>query len=129
MMRLISSVGKLTAVSTNNMVIKPALGTLAAPILANVAVRLENREQDMFYFTGVISMIRFLQGASSLQQGLSTLQYFERPHESNFTLFYTNMVHRKIFKHQVGIILDVYLNISADVWQANMDTWRQTLEV
>ena len=36
--RLTSFVGKPAAVSTSNMVTKPALGTLAAPILANVAV-------------------------------------------------------------------------------------------
>ena len=39
-MRLISSVGRPTAVKTINMVTRPALGILAAPILAQVAVRL-----------------------------------------------------------------------------------------
>ena len=40
MIRLISSVGSPTAVSTSIIVIRPALGTLAAPTLANVAVKL-----------------------------------------------------------------------------------------
>ena len=39
--RLISSVGRLTAVSTSSIVMSPALGTEAAPILASVAVRLQ----------------------------------------------------------------------------------------
>ena len=44
MMREMSSVGRPTAVKTISIVTRPALGTLAAPILARVAVKL-NREK------------------------------------------------------------------------------------
>ena len=40
MIRLMSLVGSPTAVSTSIIVTRPALGTLAAPILARVAVKL-----------------------------------------------------------------------------------------
>ena len=40
MIRLMSLVGSPTAVRTSSMVTNPALGTLAAPILASVAVKL-----------------------------------------------------------------------------------------
>ena len=39
--KLISFVGRPTADNTSNIVTNPALGTLAAPMLANVAVKLE----------------------------------------------------------------------------------------
>lgn len=42
-----SFVGKPKAVSTNNIVIKAALGILAAPILAKVAVRLYRRRRTI----------------------------------------------------------------------------------
>lgn len=42
MIRLTSFVGSPTAVKTSSIVTRPALGTDAAPILARVAVKLEN---------------------------------------------------------------------------------------
>ncbi len=42
-MRLISLVGSPTAVNTSSMVTRPALGTLAAPIDARVAVKLQGK--------------------------------------------------------------------------------------
>lgn len=45
----ISSVGKPTDVKTSIIVTRPALGTLAAPILAAVAVKLKN--ESMSYFS------------------------------------------------------------------------------
>ena len=47
MMRLISLVGNPTAVKTSSIVTNPALGTLAAPILARVAVKLRERNDKM----------------------------------------------------------------------------------
>lgn len=41
MIKLTSCTGRPTAVNTSNMVTNPALGTLAAPTLANVAVKLK----------------------------------------------------------------------------------------
>lgn len=41
-MRLMSSTGRPTEVSTINIVTRPALGILAAPILAQVAVKLKH---------------------------------------------------------------------------------------
>ena len=46
-MRLMSFVGSPTAVNTNNIVTRPADGTLAAPILANVAVKLKQRHNSI----------------------------------------------------------------------------------
>lgn len=40
-MRLMSCVGRPTAVNTRIIVMRPALGTLAAPTLARVAVKLQ----------------------------------------------------------------------------------------
>ena len=44
MIRLMSLVGSPTAVNTSSMVTNPALGTLAAPILASVAVKLRVKQ-------------------------------------------------------------------------------------
>lgn len=46
--RLISWVGKPTAVKINSIVTKPALGILAAPTLAKVAVKLEDKNKSYF---------------------------------------------------------------------------------
>ena len=46
-MRLMSCVGNPTAVRTRIIVTRPALGTLAAPTLARVAVKLQNNHQTI----------------------------------------------------------------------------------
>lgn len=50
MSRLISWVGRPTAVRISSMVTRPALGMLAAPTLANVAVILGWQEQKTKHF-------------------------------------------------------------------------------
>ena len=50
-----SAVGRPTAVNTRIIVTKPALGTLAAPILANVAVKLKHVHHFIYIKTPIIA--------------------------------------------------------------------------
>ena len=58
MIRLISLVGNPTAVNTRSMVTNPALGTLAAPILARVAVKLQRYRGGVAFTWGFIERCR-----------------------------------------------------------------------
>ncbi len=70
MMRVMSSVGRPTEVSTITMVTSPACGIPAAPMLAAVAVMLreQTEEQSVFTFYNVIQERVFVKGLCDLSE-------------------------------------------------------------